>query len=109
MTKQTASINMTESSNLFLINNISQHVIPSIMVCHNNRLPLLEVRAKTVMQQHATLTNGKREENTKQHVAFTGGTRKTVTKQRVAFTGGTRKTATQQHVAFTGGKRKIVT
>lgn len=86
--------------------------MPSIMVCHSNRLLVSEVHAttccpyqyhtKTVMQQQVAspvayaITT----------LAFTSGIRTMATQQHVTFTGGIRKRVTQEHVAFASGTRK---
>ena len=108
---------MAQNSNLLSINNILQHVIPSIMVYHNNRLPLPEVHKNShatarcltsCIIKYKTLPSPGvyAKESSNNTLPSPVAPAKIVTQQRVAFPGGKQKTITQQHVAFTSDTRK---
>ena len=105
MTKQKTHINMTENSNLFVMNNILQHVIPSAIVYHNNILPPPEVHARTVTQPPVARTSSLHETVTHQHVASPAACANTYATTR-CLSRDIRETVTQQHVAFASGTRK---
>ena len=122
---------MAQNSNLLSINNILQHVTPSIMIYHNNRLPLPEVhkkshattrcRTSSLQKQSRNSTLPHQLYNQVQDVALARGICKSQATTRclhqwhpqkllrnnaLPSPAENEKTITQQHVAFTSDTRK---